>query len=123
MSNQQTAWLVAYDICEPRRLRRVHRLLRKEGVAAQYSAFMVEGNDDQILHLLARLRTMIDKCADDIRVYHLPQRCTVWSLGTQQWPQGMSLTATDAARLLVQASTPIDQAAEPVDSYALQPST
>ncbi len=31
MKHQQKAWLVAYDIRQPRRLRRVHRVLRKEG--------------------------------------------------------------------------------------------
>ncbi len=123
MSHPPTAWLLAYDICEPRRLRRVHRLMRKQGVAAQYSAFMVEANDDQITELLARLRSLIDTRVDDVRAYHLPQRCTVWSLGTQQWPQGISLTATNAAKLLLQASAPTDQAAETVDSPDLLPST
>ena len=101
MSHQPKAWLVAYDICEPRRLRRVHRLLRKEGVAAQYSAFTVEANDEQIDRLLERLRTLIDERADDVRAYHVPASCTVWSLGVQHWPDGICLSATHATRLLI----------------------
>ncbi len=101
--HQQKAWLVAYDICEPRRLRRVHKHLRKEGVPAQYSAFTVEADDVQIEQLLAKLKALIDERVDDLRAYHLPASCTVWSLGSQQWPDGLCLSATHAARLLMQA--------------------
>jgi CRISPR-associated protein Cas2 len=109
MKHQQKAWLVAYDIRAPRRLRRVHRLLRKEGVPAQYSVFTVEANDPQIVLLLAKLRALIDESSDDLRAYHLPATCPVWSLGTQHWPNGVCLSGTHAARLLHAATTePID---------------
>lgn len=98
--NQPKAWLVAYDIRQPRRLRRAHRLLRKEGVPAQYSAFSVEATDAQIERLLERLRTVVDERADDVRAYHVPAHCTIWSLGVQQWPDGICLSATHASRLL-----------------------
>ena len=117
MRHQQKVWLVAYDISEPRRLRGVHRLLRKEGVPAQYSAFTVEADDEQIERLLERLRTLIDKRADDLRAYHLPASCTVWSLGTQHWPDGICLTATHAARLLMTA----EPGAEENESEAEEP--
>ena len=120
MRHQQKAWLVAYDICQPRRLRSVHRQLRKEGVPAQYSAFTVEADDEQIERLLACLRLLIDEREDDLRAYHLPASCTVWSLGAQQWPDGICLSATHAARLLTAPApvllgepTEIDPVAEP----------
>ena len=104
MKHQQKAWLVAYDIREPRRLRRVHRRLRKEGVPAQYSAFTVEADDEQIECLLGKLSSLIDASVDDVRAYHLPASCTVWTLGVQHWPEGICLTATRAARLLMAAA-------------------
>lgn len=104
MKHQQKAWLVAYDIRQPRRLRRVHKQLRKEGVPAQYSAFVVEADDEQIERLLGRLRMLIDERDDDLRAYHLPASCTVWSLGAQHWPEGICLSATHAARLLTAAA-------------------
>ena len=120
MRHHQKAWLVAYDIRQPRRLRSVHRQLRKEGVAAQYSAFTVEADDEQIERLMQRLRTLIDEREDDLRAYHLPASCTVWSLGAQQWPEGIILSATHAARLLATPAplslaepTVIDPVAEP----------
>lgn len=102
MSTHQTkTWLVAYDICEPRRLRRVHRLLRKKGLAAQYSAFTVEADDAQIDAVLKALEAEIDVRVDDLRAYHLPASCPVWRLGLQEWPAGLWLEPVQAARLLL----------------------
>ena len=123
MKHQQKAWLVAYDIRQPRRLRRVHRVLRKEGAPAQYSAFTVEADDAQIEVLLERLRALIDKRADDLRAYHLPASCTVWSLGTQHWPDGICLTATHAARLLMAVQATAEQDMEGVGATDTHPST
>ena len=100
MKHQQKTWLVAYDICAPRRLRRVHRLLQKEGIPAQYSAFTVAADDTHIQHLMATLAGLIDRRVDDLRAYHLPSSCPVWSLGTQQWPDGILLSGSLAGRLL-----------------------
>ena len=99
-THQIKTWLVAYDIREPRRLRRVHRHLRKLGMAAQYSAFTVEADDSEIVDHLAAIESLIDKRADDVRAYHLPARCPVWRLGRQEWPEGLYLSPHEAVRLL-----------------------
>ena len=107
MSSHQTkTWLVGYDIREPRRLRRVHRLMRKQGLAAQYSAFTVEADDVQILAVLRALEGTIDVREDDVRAYHLPASCPVWRLGAQGWPDGLCIAAADAVRLLMDAALP-----------------
>lgn len=111
-------WLVAYDIREPRRLRRVHRLLRKKGLAAQYSVFTVEADDVQIRVVLRALEAEINTREDDLRAYHLPASCPVWRLGRQHWPEGVYLAPSQAARLLMDSAQPAspedaDQAAEP----------
>lgn len=100
-------WLVAYDICEPGRLRRVHRQLKKVGATVQYSAFSVEANDAKLQALLATLESLIDPRHDDLRAYHLPQRCPVWLLGVQGLPDGVHVDPATASRLLL-ASTPED---------------
>jgi CRISPR-associated protein Cas2 len=104
-------WLVAYDIREPRRLRRVHRQLRKAGATVQYSAFSVQADDPAMLDLLAQLERTIDTNRDDLRAYHLPKRCPVWMLGSQGLPEGVYIDAEDAARLLVTvAEVPLPEA-------------
>jgi len=104
-------WLVSYDIREPRRLRRVHRRLRKAGATVQYSAFSVQANDSEVLTLLASLEQLIDPKRDDLRAYHLPQRCPVWMLGRQGLPEGVYIDACDASRLL--ATTAAEPQEEP----------
>ena len=99
-THQIKTWLVAYDIREPRRLRRVHRHLRKLGMAAQYSAFTVEADDSKIVDHLAALESLIDPQVDDVRAYHLPARCPVWRLGRQEWPEGLYLSPNEAVNLL-----------------------
>lgn len=106
MRHSAKAWLVSYDIREPRRLRRVHKCLRREGVPAQYSVFTVEADDEEISQLLDRIEALIDSRVDDVRAYHLPHACTVWSLGCQDWPAGITLTGTHAARVLNEALAP-----------------
>lgn len=103
-AHQVKTWLVAYDIRNPRRLRRVHRVLRKRGLAAQYSAFTVEADDVQIGHVLAAVEAEIDPRVDDVRAYHLPANCRVWKLGKQQWPDGVYFAPAHAARLLLETA-------------------
>lgn len=109
-------WFVAYDIAHPRRLRRVHRCVRREGVAMQYSGFAVAGEHHDLRSLLDRLATLIDAKADDVRAYHLPARCQVWSLGRQAWPDGVVLAGHDA--LLQLLSTNGQPAEEAIDMTA-----
>ena len=100
--NAKKTWLVCYDIRDPRRLRRVHRRLRAEGATVQYSVFGVHADDRAMQRLLAELLTLIDAREDDVRAYHLPERCAVWTLGVQHLPDGVHVDAVTAARLLLE---------------------
>lgn len=94
-------WLVAYDIREPRRLRRLHRYLKREGASVQYSAFCVEADDGRIGRVLQRVNGLIDRSVDDVRAYHVPAHCRVWQLGRQQLPEGVFLEGSAAVRQLL----------------------
>ncbi len=123
-THQVKTWLVAYDIRAPRRLRRVHRCLRKLGLPAQYSAFTVEADDVVITDHLARLKQLIDTRVDDLRAYHLPASCPVWRLGRQAWPEGLILAPREAARLLMSpGGEPADAAADAGLIWQTQTST
>jgi CRISPR-associated protein Cas2 len=99
-------WLVAYDIREPRRLRRLHRCLKCEGAAVQYSAFCVEAGDERMARLLQRVAGLIDMRADDVRAYHVPTHCRVWAIGRQQMPDGVFLEGSAAVRQLLGMAGP-----------------
>lgn len=105
-THQVKTWLVAYDIRDKRRLRHVHRLMRKRGLAAQYSAFTVEADDLQITEIVQALERLINAQQDDVRAYHLPAACPVWRLGAQQWPDGLCMAPAQAMRLLMDAALP-----------------
>lgn len=95
-------WLVAYDVREPRRLLRLHRCLKREGTAVQYSAFCVEADDDSLGALLAQVQCLIDERVDDVRAYHVPAHCRVWQLGRQEFPDGVYIEGSAAVRHLLQ---------------------
>lgn len=74
-------WLVAYDITEPARLRRVHRFMCRQGLAQQYSVFLVEMTPLQARQMRETLQGMVDARTDDVRMYALPQRYEMDVLG------------------------------------------
>lgn len=93
------SWIVAYDIREPRRLRRVHRYLKKVGASAQYSVFALEAKDLAMDRIISDIDAII-AVVDDVRAYHVPERCEVWTLGAQSLPEGVYLDAQAVARLI-----------------------
>lgn len=110
-NSSRKQWLLAYDIRDPKRLIRIHRYLRELGVHLQYSVFGLEMSDRKLQDVLGNLNLMIDPARDDIRVYHIPRRCTVWLLGRQSMPEGIELHSSAVMALLAgnrkgSASTP-----------------
>ena len=45
-------YLIAYDVCHPRRLRRVARLLERRAVRCQYSVFLFRGTAADLARLM-----------------------------------------------------------------------
>ncbi|MEW5977184.1 MAG: CRISPR-associated endonuclease Cas2 [Acidobacteriota bacterium] len=93
-------WLIAYDISDPRRLVRVHRYLKRHAIPVQYSVFVLHGNQLRLEGVLDGLADIIAPDADDVRAYHLPDRCEVTMLGRQSLPEGVMVGASGLDRLL-----------------------
>lgn len=89
--NQSASWLVTYDIADPRRLARVFKKLKKNGVPVQYSVFSVDANTLQVKMLMAQLATLIHPTEDDVRAYRLPERGWRATLGAAILPDGLWL--------------------------------
>lgn len=88
-------FLLAYDIADPRRLARVHRTVKQQGIPLQYSLFLIADTPSVLDGLLAELDDIIDPRADDVRVYTLPARLDATSLGRQSLPMGVMLVGDD----------------------------
>jgi len=71
MSNHSIKYLVCYDICNAKRLRRVHRLIRDWGIPIQFSIFEVEVNSGQFKQLTEKLSNLINQMEDKVMFYRL----------------------------------------------------
>jgi CRISPR-associated protein Cas2 len=89
--NQAQTYLVCYDIADPKRLGRVHRFLREQGVPVQYSVFTAQLTAKELGRIVDGLAERIDERADDVRIYPLPSRPETASLGLQYFPDGVLL--------------------------------
>ena len=95
----KTPWLVAYDIRDPGRLRRVHRYMLGWGIALQYSVFAVELEPAGRAHMMTGLLGRIDPAQDDVRLYAIPSQGGAWT-GAPALPDGVILTGSETVRRL-----------------------
>ena len=96
----RTRWqLVCYDIADPKRLRRVHKLLKEEGIPLQYSVFLVQVTALERMALLGRIRAIIDEKRDDVRIYPVSSTLEFVALGQQHLDPAMTLTGEGLIQL------------------------
>jgi CRISPR-associated protein Cas2 len=62
-------YMLCYDICDPKRLNRVHRAVAKVMMQIQYSVYYAEVMPKVMETLVEHLSQIIDPKKDDIRVY------------------------------------------------------
>lgn len=67
----RTRYLVAYDIADPRRLRLVHACVTGHGTPLQYSVFVCDLTDIELIGLRTKLRDIIHHTADSIAIIRL----------------------------------------------------
>ena len=73
------AWyLVAYDICDPARLRKVHYLLKREGLWIQRSVFLVHGTSGKLRAIIDHVATVIDLHQDQLRAWPVSEPGQIW---------------------------------------------
>ena len=90
-SRTATAWLVCYDIAEPRRLARVGRAAREFGVPLQYSVLWARLDRVELGAAMGEIATRIDPRRDDVRFYPLPENVQITGLGRDVVPLGVDL--------------------------------
>ncbi len=71
MSSKKTWHLIQYDIADPQRLARVHRLLKTCSFFVQESVCIWQGSSAELKVLQQQLKKLIKPSQDDIRGYRL----------------------------------------------------
>lgn len=95
-------YLICYDIADPRRLQRVHRILSKVALSIQYSVFLAPFTSRELDRLWATLATEIHPKQDDLRAYPIAPE-TLLLRGPSLFPDGI-LLAPDPLRTRISLS-------------------
>ena len=74
-------YMVCYDISNPKRLGKVHRIMKKNGLAVQKSVFFIQRTEIDMKTFLNQFNPVIDKKKDDIRAYPVENPKKVWTTG------------------------------------------
>jgi CRISPR-associated protein Cas2 len=94
------AWVIGYDIADPRRLGRVYRQMQAHATPIEYSVFMLEGSREDLARCMRAVLALIDAGEDDVRCYQLPSRGLKDRLGKAVLPEGIQWTGLPAGFLL-----------------------
>ncbi len=74
-------YLIAYDIGEPRRLQRVHRVLKRRAMPVQESVFFFEGHEGALRRLLDDVAEVMSLREDDLRAWPVDRIGAAWMYG------------------------------------------
>jgi len=80
---QGARWLVAYDIADAKRLKRLGRYMGQVAIRLQLSVYLVDPSLIPIQELVSNIEQIIDASEDDVRLYRLTSRSRMWGLGQQ----------------------------------------
>jgi CRISPR-associated protein Cas2 len=84
MTAPKKSWyLIAYDVRDPKRLRRVHYYLRKRALAVQKSVFMVQVDPKALAAIETEQHARVKARDDDVRLYAIPGPAALWAAGRQ----------------------------------------
>lgn len=90
-------YLIAYDISDDKRRRRVHRYLRQHSHAAQRSVFVAYASKAKLDSILQGLTPLIAKQHDDLRCYPIYHPNQLWVVGPHPIDKSLITPAKDAS--------------------------
>jgi CRISPR-associated protein Cas2 len=77
-------YMLAYDIREPKRLRRVHYFIKKHGTALQKSVFLLQVDTTRLQEIISEIQSRVKDREDDVRIYPLRNPGSIWAAGQQE---------------------------------------
>lgn len=87
-----STFVIGYDICDPRRLQRVHRAMLDHAAPIEYSIFLLDGDVRLARICMDEILSLIDLREDDLRCYPLPVRGMQGRIGLVALPAGIVWT-------------------------------
>ena len=90
-ATRETPWLICYDIADPRRLQRVHRVISRRAIPFQYSIYYTSAVRKDIESLLRDIAAEIDPRRDDVRAYPLLTTARPFIYGRSRLPDRVML--------------------------------
>ncbi|PID64634.1 MAG: CRISPR-associated endonuclease Cas2 [Gammaproteobacteria bacterium] len=82
--NRKKWYVIAYDIRNEKRLRRLHYYLKKEAVALQKSVFLLSADAEGRNRVKAEIKSRVNNREDDVRIYPVFNPDTLWVAGLQR---------------------------------------
>jgi len=68
-------FIIAYDISDAKRLKKIAKLIEKEAMRIQYSIYILyDASKEEVTTLLEKVCQVYDEKYDDIRVYKVKKR-------------------------------------------------
>ncbi|MEZ9552733.1 CRISPR-associated endonuclease Cas2 [Vibrio breoganii] len=86
--------ILCYDICDAKRLQKMHRLACGYGVPMQYSVFLIQLSQAQLTQLAKDIENTIDNKEDNVKIYpikHIPKEY-LSDIGVTVTTDGLILT-------------------------------
>lgn len=99
MGRKPRPHLLAYDIADPKRLKKIHKVMTAWGLPVQFSVFALDLTDRAADRLFAQLGRIADPDTDDIRLYRLPET-PITRLGRPPLPEGVILTGAPSSVII-----------------------
>lgn len=90
-------YVLCYDISDEKRLRKIHRRVREDGIALQFSVFDCILKAKHLQRLIRDIRAIIDPRLDDVRIYGPRVEAPIIWLGTPPLPDGVQLFNNSSA--------------------------
>ncbi len=75
--------LLAYDVRDEKRLRKLHYYLRKRALPLQKSVFLLHCNASTLAEILREVRERVVLREDDVRLYPINNPNSLWGAGQQ----------------------------------------
>ena len=88
-ASRRIPWLICYDIADPRRLQKVHRIVSRCAEPFQYSVFRKNATRKEVVRILQRIEDFIDTRYDDVRAYPLLTTAPPVVYGRRRLPEGV----------------------------------